>query len=120
MLVRMPTAERYALKVPTEHDLLPKLGKHLSIAIPAPMQMGKPSNDYPYPFSIYKWRDGRSANHVNFDEQSLENLAFDLATFLKELHAITDVEGPGPGQHNWWRGDHTSVYDAQAREHIAQ
>ena len=47
--------------------------------------------------SIYKWLDGRSANHVTLDEQSLESLAFELATFLKELQAITDVEGPGPG-----------------------
>ncbi|WP_150464762.1 phosphotransferase, partial [Francisella sp. XLW-1] len=64
MLIRMPTAESYALKVPKEQDLLPKLAKHLSVAIPAPIKMGKPSEDYPYPFSIYKWLDGRSANHI--------------------------------------------------------
>ena len=120
MLIRMPTAESYALKVPKEQELLPKLAKHLNVAIPAPVKMGKPSEDYPYPFSIYKWLDGRSANHVTLDEQSLEILAFELATFLKELQAITDVEGPGPGQHNWYRGDHVSVYDARAREQIAK
>lgn len=120
MLIRMPTAESYALKVPIEQELLPTLAKHLSIAIPAPIKMGKPSDDYPYAFSIYKWLDGSSANHVTLDEQSLENLAFDLATFLKELQAITDVEGPSPGQHNWYRGDHISVYDSGAREQIAK
>ena len=109
MLIRMLTAESYALKVPKEQELLPKLAKHLSIAIPAPIKMGKPSDDYPYPFSIYKWLDGSSANHVTLDEQALENLAFELTTFLKELQAITDVEGPSPGQHNWYRGDHVSV-----------
>ena len=82
--------------------------------------MGKPSEDYPYPFSIYKWLDGRSANHVTLNEQSLENLAFELASFLKELQAITDIEGPGPGQHNWYRGDHVSVYDSGARAQIAK
>ena len=120
MLIRMPTAESYALKVPKEQELLPKLAKHLSVAIPAPIKMGKPSEYYPYPFSIYKWIDGSSANHVTLDEQSLEILAFELATFLKELQAITDVEGPGPGQHNWWRGDHVSVYDSGARQQIAK
>ena len=120
MLIRMPTAESYALKVPKEQELLPKLAKHLSVAIPAPIKMGKPSKDYPYPFSIYKWLDGRSANHITLDEQSLENLAFELATFLKELQAITDEEGPAPGQHNWWRGDHVSIYDSGAREQIAK
>ena len=54
MLIRMPTAESYALKVPKEQELLPKLAKHLSVAIPAPIKMGKPSENYPYPFSIYK------------------------------------------------------------------
>lgn len=120
MLIRMPTAESYALKVPKEQELLPQLAKHLSVAIPTPIKMGEPSEDYPYPFSIYKWLDGRSANHVTLDEQSLENLAFELATFLKELQAIADVEGPGPGQHNWYRGDHVSVYDSGAREQIAK
>ncbi len=53
MLIRMPTAESYALKVPKEQELLPNLAKHLSIAIPAPIKMGKSSYDYPYLFSIY-------------------------------------------------------------------
>lgn len=34
MLIRMPTAESYALKVPKEQELLPKPAKHLSIKIP--------------------------------------------------------------------------------------
>ena len=118
MLIRMPTDENYALKVPKEQALLPMLAKHLSVAIPAPIKMGTPSSDYPYPFSIYKWLDGRSANHVTLDDNALENIAFELAAFLKELQGITEVEGPGPGQHNWWRGDHVSVYDKGAREQI--
>ena len=43
-----------------------------------------------------------------------------MAKFLKELQAISDILGPKPGQHNWWRGDHISVYDQGAREQIAQ
>jgi aminoglycoside phosphotransferase (APT) family kinase protein len=53
-------------------------------------------------------------------EQEKERLAFDLAKFLKELQAINDVEGPEPGQHNWWRGCNVSVYDKGAREKIAE
>ena len=120
MLIRLPTDENYALKVPIEQDLLPKLAKYLSVEIPTPIQMGRPSENYPYAFSIYKWLDGRSANHVTLDEQSLENLAVDLATFLKELQAITDVKGPCPGQHNWYRGAHVGVYDSGAREQMAK
>ena len=50
MLIRMPTAEDYALKVPKEQELLPQLAKRLSIQIPAPIKMGNPSVDYPYPY----------------------------------------------------------------------
>ena len=120
MLIRMPTAADYALKVPKEQELLPQLAKSLSVSIPAPIKMGKPSSDYPYPFSIYKWLPGKSINLLTLTEQEKEQLAFDLAKFLKELQAITDIEGPEPGQHNWWRGDHVSVYDKGAREQIAE
>jgi aminoglycoside phosphotransferase (APT) family kinase protein len=120
MLIRMPTAADYALKVPKEQGLLPQLAKRLSVSIPAPIKMGKPSTDYPYPFSIYKWLPGKSINLLTLTAQEKEQLAFDLAKFLKEMQAITDVEGPGPGQHNWWRGDHVSVYDKGAREQIAE
>ena len=120
MLIRMPTAADYALKVPKEQELLPQLAKRLSVSIPAPIKMGKPSTDYPFPFSIYKWLPGKSINLLTLTDQEKEQLAFDLAKFLKELQTMNDVEGPEPGQHNWWRGDHVSVYDKGAREQIAE
>jgi aminoglycoside phosphotransferase (APT) family kinase protein len=120
MLIRMPTAADYALKVPKEQELLPGLAKRLSVNIPAPIKRGKTSTDYPYPFSIYRWLSGKSINLLTLTDQDKEQLAFDLAKFLKELQAINDVEGPEPGQHNWWRGDHVSVYDKGAREQIAE
>lgn len=120
MLIRMPTASNYALKVPKEQELLPQLAKRLSVSIPAPIKMGKPSADYPFPFSIYKWLPGKSINLLTLTNQDKEQLAFDLANFLKEMQAINDVQGPEPGQHNFWRGDHVSVYDKGAREQIAE
>ncbi|MBN8827962.1 MAG: aminoglycoside phosphotransferase family protein [Sphingobacteriia bacterium] len=120
ILIRMPTADEYALKVSIEQELLPKLAPFLSISIPAPIKMGKPSNDYSYPFSIYKWLPGKSLNLINLSTKEKEILAFDLARFLQELHAIKNVAGLVPGQHNWWRGDHISVYDKNVREQIAK
>lgn len=120
MLIRMPTAECYALKVPKEQELLPQLAKYLSNSISALIKIGHPSNAYPYPFSIYKWLPGRSINLLTLTNQDKEQLAYDLARFLKELQAISEVEGPDPGPHNWWRGEHVSVYDSGAREQIAQ
>jgi aminoglycoside phosphotransferase (APT) family kinase protein len=120
MLVRMPTAEAYALKVPKEQELLPRLKLHLTMAIPTPVKMGRPSDDYPFPFSIYTWCDGESANSVHIDDSGLDQIALDLAEFLKELQCIDVSFGPLPGLHNWYRGDHVSVYDTGARVQIEQ
>lgn len=119
MLIRMPTSPEYALKVGIEHTFLPLLASHLSVQIPRPIKMGTPSQDYPYPFSIYEWLEGTSLNLLPLDTKAMEVLAFDLARFLKELHSISDIDGPMPGQHNWWRGDHISVYNKGARNQIA-
>jgi aminoglycoside phosphotransferase (APT) family kinase protein len=118
MLIRMPTEESYALKVPKEQTLLPRLKPYLSVSIPEPIKMGQPSSDYPFSFSIYQWLEGQSANHLKISEHDLESLALQLAQFLKALQNIKNVEGPAPGQHNWWRGDHVSVYDDGARKQI--
>ena len=40
MLIRMPTAEPYALKVAKEQELLPQLARYLNVAIPTPIKMG--------------------------------------------------------------------------------
>lgn len=120
LLVRLPTAKAYALKVPKEQALLPKLAPYLSVNIPVPVRMGAASSYYPYNFSIYKWLAGTSLNLLVVSDEQILNLAWDLANFLKELQNITKVSGPPPGQHNWWRGDHVSVYDTGAREQIAK
>ncbi len=118
MLIRIPTAESYALKIPLEYEILPKLATNISIPIPEPIKLGQASELYPYPFAIYKWLEGTSANQIHLDKNALENLAQQLAEFLRELQNIK-IKGPTPGQHNWWRGDKVSVYDANARTQIA-
>lgn len=118
MLVRMPSGSDYAPQVWKEQSLLPKIAHYLSINIPTPIAIGKESQDYPYPFSIYKWLQGKSINLLDLTEIEKEQLAFDLAKFLKELQKIKDIPHILPG--NGKRGCHVSVYDKGAREQIAQ
>jgi aminoglycoside phosphotransferase (APT) family kinase protein len=122
MLIRMPISADYAEKVGIEQEILPKLAKYLSFSIPTPIKMGQPSKDYPYPypFSIYKYLPGKSINLMMLTDYEKEQLAHDLVKFLKELQAISEVKGPAPGQHNWYRGDHVSVYDSGAHAQIAE
>ena len=118
MLIRMPTAESYALKISKEQEFLPELAKHLSFSISVPINMGKISSEYPYPFAIYKWLPGKSINLLALNNQEKERLSIDLAKFLKELQSITCVKGCIPGQHNWYRGDHVGVYKQGACSQI--
>lgn len=115
MLVRIPSSEEYVRQVQKEHKWLLLLAPYLPLPIPAPIVIGKPSKVYPWNWSIYKWLDGDSANTVELDDTCLENIALQLAHFLKELHKFDAAGAPTPGLHNWWRGAHTSVYNTETR-----
>lgn len=120
MSIRLPSGPRYALQVQKEQKWLPVLAPHLSFPIPEPLAQGKPSTNYPWNWSIYRWIKGGSANTLTFDDSHLNLLALNLAQFLNELHKIDVRGGPLPGLHNYWRGDHLSVYDADTTATIAQ
>lgn len=119
MLIRLPSAERYAAKVAIEQKWLPILALHLSLAIPKPLAMGQPSKDYPFYWSVYQWIEGESANNLIIDDVHLQPIALSLAQFLNELHEI-DITGgcPVAGQHNFWRGGQLSTYDAETKSAI--
>lgn len=120
MSVRLPSEECYAQQVQKEQKWLPLLAPHLSLRIPEPIAMGKPSNSYPFHWSIYRWIEGESIHDQNFDEIHLQHLAIQLADFLNELHKIDAAGGPLPGFHNFYRGDSPSVYDIETRSAVAQ
>lgn len=121
MSVRLPSAQCYADKVEKEQEWLPRLAPHLTITIPSAVAMGKPSDDYPWHWSVYQWIDGESANILTDDALNLPRIATGLAQFLNELHQIdaTDVPLVG-GPHNFYRGDSTKIYDTQTRNAISQ
>ncbi len=118
MLIRMPSAQSYALQVKKEHKWLPILSRYLSHPIPKPLAIGQPSHDYPWNWSIYSWLPGESANTLTHDQYDLNSIAIALALFLKELHKVDIKNALKPGLHNYWRGNHISIYDDQARSQI--
>ena len=120
MSIRLPSEECYAQQVQKEQKWLPVLAPRLSLRIPAPVAMGKPSKKYPFSWSIYRWIDGESVYSQDFDQMHLLQLAIQLAEFLNELHTIDSAGGPLPGFHNFYRGDSPSVYDTETRSAIAQ
>ncbi|MDE3048147.1 MAG: GNAT family N-acetyltransferase, partial [Verrucomicrobiota bacterium] len=118
MSVRLPSAERYAAKVPIEQKWLPKLAAKLSVSIPRPIAMGQASPEYPWNWSIYEWIEGQSANTLQIDHPLMETLATELAVFLQELEAIDPRGAPTPSAHNFFRGASPLVYDEETRSAI--
>ncbi|MFI6481667.1 aminoglycoside phosphotransferase family protein [Nonomuraea sp. NPDC050663] len=113
MLVRLPTAEEYALAVEKEHRWLPVLAPALPVEIPVPLARGIPDENFPHDWSVYRWLRGEPANRA--DVGDMTEFAIDLAGFLASLQRIDPTGGPGPGLHNWFRGGPLQTYDGWTR-----
>lgn len=116
MTVRLPSHAAYAEQVAKEQRWLPLLAPQLPLPIPAPLRLGAPSDDFPWPWSIYSWIEGETA--LQASPTDLHQFATDLAAFLAALQAIDATGGPAPGVHNFWRGAPLDVYESEAREAI--
>ncbi|OGO93716.1 MAG: hypothetical protein A3F41_00905 [Coxiella sp. RIFCSPHIGHO2_12_FULL_44_14] len=117
MLVRLPSAPEYAEQVEKEQRWLPKLAPLLPLQIPTPLAMGKPTNDYPHPWSIYRWIEAETAAFLN--TLSLDQFSVDLAKFLVALQKIDTQDAPLPGQHNFYRGGDSSIYDEETQKALS-
>ncbi len=117
MLVRLPSAAGYVPQVEKEHRWLPYLAKRLPLPIPEPLAKGKPSREYPFPWSVYRWLDGEPLA-LQLPGTDLVQLALDVAAFLSVLHVVDASDGPLAGAHNFHRGGSLLVYDAEARAAI--
>jgi len=115
MSVRLPSDYEYVPSVEKEQKWLPLIAKHLSIPISRPIALGQSNDEYPFPWSVYQWIEGISANMLDLDEQALQNIAQQLAQFLQQLHCIDPTDGPVTD-----RGGSVVVYDDEARSSIAQ
>ena len=115
--VRLPSADPYAAQVDKEQRWLPVLAPQLPLPIPEPVARGEPSDDFPRPWSVYRWLEGEPAAPERISE--LEELAVDLAAFLAALQRIDAEDGPDAGAHSFHRGGPLATYDAQTRETIA-
>jgi aminoglycoside phosphotransferase (APT) family kinase protein len=116
MSVRLPSAQRYVPQVDKEHLWLPRLGPQLPLHIPVPLAKGLPTDEYPWPWSVYRWLEGEPAAVARSGDLRL--FATSLARFLSALHQIDPAGGPAPGWHNFYRGGPLSVYDGETRHFL--
>jgi aminoglycoside phosphotransferase (APT) family kinase protein len=117
MSVRLPSAAAYVPSVRKEHTWLPRLAPRLPLPIPVPLAMGSPGDEYPWPWSVRRWIDGRVSSRERI--RDLVAFARDLAGFLVALQRIDPTGGPAAGAHCFHRGADLRVYDAETHEAIA-
>lgn len=116
LLVRLPSAAGYAPQVEKEQRWLPVLAPHLPLPIPTPVAQGRPSEDFPLPWSVYRWIDGETAGARPPVDR--ERFAADLGAFLAALNRVPADGGPGSGPHSAYRGGPLSRWDAETRTSI--
>ena len=113
LLVRMPSAEGYAAAVAKEQRWLPVLGPQLPLPVPEPVALGRPSGEYPWAWSVYRWIEGEPAPSAGIED--LDAFATDVGSFLAALQRVDATDGPVAGPHSFWRAGPLSSYDGETR-----
>jgi len=113
LAARLPSACEYAAAVGVEQQWLSVLGSQLPLQTPELMGCGKADDEFPWPWSIYRWIDGEPIREAEI------RTAEKLAEFLCCLRAIDTKGGPTPSARNFFRGGLLSAYDGEVRSAIA-
>lgn len=92
LVARLPRIEWVVAAVRREFTWLPKLAPHLATAVPEPVALGEPSDEYPHPWAIYRWLDGH-----NPQPDEAATLVADLSQFIRDLHRV-DTESAPPAE----------------------
>ena len=109
--IRLPTGAWYARQVEKEQRWLPVLAPQLPLPIPQPVARGEPSDEFPYPWSVYRWLEGEVAAVAPVADPVA--FAVDLAALPRALRRVDATGGPEPGEHNFFRGGPPSYYEAE-------
>jgi aminoglycoside phosphotransferase (APT) family kinase protein len=118
LVVRLPRIPAAVAQVGKEQQWLPRLAPALPLAVSLPMGQGVPGEGYPWPWSVYRWLDGKEAAIERSPDARQD--AVDLGRFLVALQAIDPGGGPRPGPHNGFRGEPLAGRDAATRAAIAE
>lgn len=113
LAVRLPAGPGYADAVTKEARALPLLARHLTVAVPEVVALGRPGAGYPHPWSLRRWLPGTVLADATDADQA--RLGADLGRTLRELQAVPAQDGPPAGAHSWGRGLHPGAYDAEVR-----
>ena len=92
LAVRLPRIDWALDTVAKEQRWLPVLAPQLPLAVPLPVAVGAPSEEFPYPWGVVQWLPGElAAPDVLADHVQA---ARDLAAFVRALRGVDATDGP--------------------------
>lgn len=112
--VRLPSAPGYVPQVHKEQTWLPRLAPTVPVPIPTVRGVGRPSEHFPAPWSVYGWLEGQPLSTAGIDDPV--RFAADLAAFLVALRSADTTDAPGPGLHSAFRGGPLQHWDEEMRD----
>jgi aminoglycoside phosphotransferase (APT) family kinase protein len=118
LVARLPRIHWAAGDVLDEWLWLPRLAPRLPLAIPQPLALGEPGEDYPWQWGVYRWLPGADATRAHIGDEA--QLARDLADFILALQGIETTGWPPPEPPRTGRGEPLVTRDAETRAAIAQ
>lgn len=93
--IRLPRRKAAAAFIENEQTWLPLLAERLPIAVPTPYKLGKPTQDYPWCWSILPWLAGVTADQSELNPSQAKRLGM----FLRSLHVPAPFNAPSnPGR----------------------
>lgn len=90
LVVRLPRRVAVTHLIEREQKWLPQLAPLLPIPVPAPLRVGRPAENYPWPWSVVPWLSGRNADLCEPRADQAER----LAAFLCALHCPAPANAP--------------------------
>ncbi|SEE80392.1 phosphotransferase [Ruania alba] len=92
LMVRLPRRAAAAPLIEHEQLVLPRLAPRLPVPVPVPVRVGRPTDYYPWSWSIVRWVDGRAAA---LDPPAARDAwAARLGKFFAALHRPADPDAP--------------------------
>lgn len=97
LAVRLPRMARWVESLERELRWLPLLALRLPLTIPQPVEAGRPTEDYPVPWAIFRWIEGHPWKLE--DVARAEGAVDVLAEFVLALRRVDTTGAPPPGEH---------------------
>ena len=97
--VRLPRSARLEAVAAREHRWLRRFAPLLPLEIPVPVALGRPNEDFPWPWSIHRWIEGEHGRLAGD-----HGAAAPLGAFVAALGTLDPGGGNRPGPDNVFRG----------------